>query len=61
MGYGRGSSSSGIHMGDRDMDNVNWEDNLNLYQEMVFDAARLEFKMCSQPSSEIPNLKGGRF
>ena len=45
MGYVGGSSSSGIDMGDRDMGNVNQEDNLYHYQEMVFDAAGPKFGM----------------
>ena len=48
MGYIRRSSGSGINIGDWDMGNINWEDNVNHYQEMIFDAARPEFGMCSQ-------------
>ena len=55
MGYVEGSSGGGIDMGDQDIGNVNWEDNVNRYQEMVFDAAGPEFGMCSQSSNEIPN------
>ena len=47
MGSIADSFGSGIHMGDRDMGNVNWEDKVNHYQEMVFDAAGPEFGMCS--------------
>ena len=47
MSYVGDSSSSRIHVGDWDMGNVNQEGNLNHYQEMIFDAATLEFGMCS--------------
>ena len=60
MGYVGGSPSGGIDIGDRDMGNVNWEDNINHYQEMVFDAIGPKFGMCSQ-SNEFPNPKAQRF
>ena len=47
MGYVGGSSGSGIYIGDQDIGNVSWEDNINRYQEMVFDAARPKFGICS--------------
>ena len=48
-------------MGDGDIGNVNWEDNINCYEEMVFDAAEPEFEMCSQPFSKVSNLNAQRF
>ena len=48
-------------MGDWDIGNVNWEDNVNRYQEMDFDAVGPEFEMCSQPSNEVPNPEAQRF
>ena len=35
MGNVGDSFGSGIDMGDRDMGNINWEDNVNRFQEMV--------------------------
>ena len=61
MGCVRGSSGNGIDMGDWDIGNVNWEDNVNRYQEMVFDATRPKFGMCSQPSNEVPNPEARKF
>ena len=61
MSYIRGSFGSGIDIGDWDMGKVNWEDNVNHYKEMVFDAAKLEFGICSQPSNKVPNPKAQRF
>ena len=57
IGYVGDNSGGGMDMGDRDMGHVNWEDNVNRYQEMVSDAAGPEFGMCSQSSSEVPNLE----
>ena len=57
IGYVGGSSGGGIDMGDPDMGNVNQEDNINRYKEMIFDATGPEFEMCSQPSNEVLNLE----
>ena len=57
MGYIGGIFGNEIHMGDRDIGNVNWEANLNDYQETIFYVAGSELGMCFQPFSEFPNPK----
>ena len=49
------------HVGNEEGGNVTWEDNLNYYQGMIFDAVGHEFRMYSEPSKEVLNSDDERF
>ena len=56
-----GSSSTRVHIGNKEGGNVTWKDKLSHYQGMIFDFASHEFRMYSEPLVEVSNLDDERF
>ena len=54
-------SSSGAYVGDYDMDNVNWGNKFDSYQERIYNVTSLELRVAYEPLTKVSNLDASTF